>query len=117
MSILLPAVVVAFAAFCVWLTVRIVNRRERWAKWTLAAVVFGLPVLYVASFGPACWVAADQGQIANVPVVYWPIGASVPTERTMWGDFVFWWGRLGIPDGHSVWVPMSSDGTRSFWLH
>jgi hypothetical protein len=23
---------VSFAAFCVWLTVRIVNRKERWAK-------------------------------------------------------------------------------------
>jgi hypothetical protein len=42
----------AFAAFCVWLIVRVVNRRERWAKWTLA-VVIGLPVVYLASFGPA----------------------------------------------------------------
>jgi hypothetical protein len=32
MNIGLPALVVAFAALCVWLTVRIVNRRERWAK-------------------------------------------------------------------------------------
>ncbi|MBI3861954.1 MAG: hypothetical protein HY290_08655 [Planctomycetia bacterium] len=39
MNILLPALAVAFAAFCVWLTVRIVNRWERWAKWTLAGVV------------------------------------------------------------------------------
>ena len=54
MTILLPILAVAFAAFCIWLTVRIVNRRERWAKWTLAAVI-GAPVLYVASFGPACW--------------------------------------------------------------
>jgi hypothetical protein len=30
---------VAFAAFCVWLTVRVVNRRERWAKWMLAVVI------------------------------------------------------------------------------
>ena len=52
MSILLPALAVAFAAFCVWLGVRIVNRRERWAKWALAGVV-GVPVLYIASFGPA----------------------------------------------------------------
>src|SRR5579872_2072519 len=53
MSIILTALAAAFAAFCVWLTVRIVNRRERWAKRTLAAVV-GVPVLYVESFGPAC---------------------------------------------------------------
>jgi hypothetical protein len=42
---------VSFAAVCVWLGVRIYNRRERWAKWTLAASV-ALPVLYVAGFGP-----------------------------------------------------------------
>ena len=31
MTILLSTLAVAFAAFCVWLTVLIVNRRERWA--------------------------------------------------------------------------------------
>src|SRR5579872_6801550 len=54
MSHLFTSLAVAFAAFCIWLTVRIVNRRERWAKWTLA-VVTGLPMLYVATFWPACW--------------------------------------------------------------
>ncbi|HEY3969257.1 MAG TPA: hypothetical protein VGM05_32195 [Planctomycetaceae bacterium] len=29
------------------------NRRERWAKWTLAGTLC-LPVMYVAGFGPAC---------------------------------------------------------------
>jgi hypothetical protein len=52
-----PAVGVVFAAVCIWLGVRIVNRRERWAKWMLAGVV-GLPMLYVLSFGPACWIAS-----------------------------------------------------------
>ena len=28
----------AFGAFCIWLAVRIVNRREAWAKWTAIAV-------------------------------------------------------------------------------
>ena len=53
MAIALLIFGVVFAA-CVWLAVRIVNRRERWAKWTLATVV-ALPVLYVAGFVPACW--------------------------------------------------------------
>ncbi len=44
-----------YVALLIWLTVRIVNRKERWAKWTLAVVV-GLLVLYVLSFGPACWI-------------------------------------------------------------
>jgi hypothetical protein len=50
MAIALLIFGVAFAAFCVWLTVRIVNRRERWAKWTAAGVV--LFVLYPLSVGP-----------------------------------------------------------------
>jgi hypothetical protein len=77
---------VTFAALCVWLTVRIINRRERWAKWTLAAVI-GLPVLYAASFGPACWwlfpsrkmaAAAGDGKVLAmirkpVPAIYLPV--------------------------------------------
>ncbi|MBI3866873.1 MAG: hypothetical protein HY290_33755 [Planctomycetia bacterium] len=55
MTLIVSTLAVAVAAFCVWLTVRIVNRKERWAKWTLAAAV-GMPVLYVASFGPASWI-------------------------------------------------------------
>jgi hypothetical protein len=45
-------IAVGLAALSIWLGVRIYNRRERWAKWTLTLVV-ALPVLYAASFGPA----------------------------------------------------------------
>jgi hypothetical protein len=38
MTILLPALAVAFAAFCVWLGVRVINRREPWAI-CLAAII------------------------------------------------------------------------------
>ena len=44
-----PILAVAYAAFCIWLVVRIVNRRERCAKWT-GLVVICLPLLYVAGF-------------------------------------------------------------------
>ena len=52
MAILLPVLGVVFTAFCVWLGVRIVIRRERWAK----RMALGLVVLlaYPLSFGPAC---------------------------------------------------------------
>src|SRR5579885_3189250 len=42
---------VAFAAFSTWLTVRIVNHHERWAKRTLAALL-GVPLVSVASLAP-----------------------------------------------------------------
>jgi hypothetical protein len=53
MTILLSTLAVtgvAFAAFCVWLTVRIVNRRERWAIRTaiLLALYFSWFVLSMA---------------------------------------------------------------------
>jgi hypothetical protein len=54
MSFLLPALAVASAAFCIWLTVRIVNRRERWAKRTGLGLC-ALVVLYPLSSGPAHW--------------------------------------------------------------
>jgi hypothetical protein len=93
MTILLPALAVAFAAFCVWLTVRIVNRRERWAKWTLAAVV-GVPVLYVLSFGPAVYMAA-RGLLPNwasnaLDIAYRPLvrsSQSIPRILYWYADF------------------------------
>ena len=53
--VLLLLMAVSYAAGLIWLTVRVINRKERWAKWTLAATIVGPPVLYVLSFGPACW--------------------------------------------------------------
>lgn len=55
MTIVVSALGVTFAAFCVWLVVRIVNRREQWAKWTLAAILFTGLVVYPLSFGPVVW--------------------------------------------------------------
>jgi hypothetical protein len=52
MSIILPALAVGYTAFCVWLTVGIINRRERWAKWTLIAVLVAAVVGYPLSIGP-----------------------------------------------------------------
>jgi hypothetical protein len=71
-EILLPTLAVALAAFCIWVAVRIVNRRERWAKRTLA-LVLGLPMLYALSFGPACWIATRYGSLRGfVNSIYCP---------------------------------------------
>jgi len=42
MTMILPTLAVAFAAFCVWLTVRIVNRREP------LAIAVGLAIVLTA---------------------------------------------------------------------
>jgi hypothetical protein len=75
-SSLLLALAVAYGAFCVWLGVRFFNRRERWAERTLAATILVAPILYIASFGPACWWFYDVGRRGErrVSPIYRPIG-------------------------------------------
>jgi hypothetical protein len=126
--ILLPALAVAFAAFCVWLAVRIVNRRERWAK-RIAWGVAGLLLLYPLSLGPACRKAAepmDLGYKMPVPrtwmTMYWPVGwLASDTVRTpgrsrnsaqqpFFQRFFGWYINLWLPSGTSVAIPASRNG-------
>jgi hypothetical protein len=105
MSIVLSCLAVAFAAFCIWLTVRIVNRRERRAKWTLAVVV-GVPALYVASFGPACWLVSTcegKGSEHYFRQFYRPIGASMKESEFVARLFRSY-GQLSMRRGSSVLV-------------
>lgn len=106
MRIIPPALFVALAAFCVWLAVRIVNRRERCAKWTLVAVI-GLPVLYVASFGPACWLAGCG--MLPIPIVANAYPSIIRTVLTFWRNrnkpvsrLVYSYLRLGCDRGARV---------------
>ena len=111
MTILIPALAVAFAAFCVWLTVRVVNRRERWAKWTMAATVV-VPVLYVLSIGPAAWLSIKFDNPKWVRGWFWaPLDSVVvhgPGQLvTAYNEYVLWWieaagGQLAR-DGMHAW--------------
>ena len=72
MTIILPAVGVAFAALCVWLCVRIVNRRDRRANWIALALLI---LAYPMSFGPVCRIMLPPGKdTLYAPRIYWPIG-------------------------------------------
>jgi len=55
MSIALPALAVAFAAFCVWRAIRLVNRRERLGRRFWITVALVVLVGYPLSFGPVYW--------------------------------------------------------------
>lgn len=116
MTIVLPALAAAFAAFCVWLSVRIVNRRERWAKWMLATAFIGTPMLYVASFGPVCWWFTDReldgGEVVNIaPSLYWPIGWLAGDGPEPLSSAINWYGTIWI---YWVHVPTDLDGDR--WI-
>src|SRR5580765_2867040 len=100
MAIALAITGIAFAALCVWLTVRIVNRRERWAKRTLAAVV-GLPVLYVASTGPVNWLASREllpDWLASAATSFYaPVEWTRLNGPRSIGSTLYWWMTLLMP--------------------
>src|SRR5258708_39248575 len=101
-TVVLPGFGVAFAAVCVWLTVRAFNRRERWAKWTLMCVI-GMPALYVLSSGPMIWLArkvdAPHWAFSTLEQIYGPL-----IWLAMWGGYfgqaflryLDWWGVFTV---------------------
>lgn len=106
-----------FAAFCVWLSVRIINRRERWAKWTLTVVV-ALPVLYVLSFGPTCWVYSriQFDEEWDAPdFIYAPILWTWRFDQGGISDAIDWYANAGAVVEVSVATKMNpSDSDPSF---
>ncbi|MSR56962.1 MAG: hypothetical protein EXS05_04740 [Planctomycetaceae bacterium] len=77
MTIVLPALAMSAAAFAIWLTVRIINRRERWTKWTAVLVVVAI-LGYPLSVGPACWFSSQTGIGARaVTVLYVPLLSAI----------------------------------------
>jgi|GEM_PF-3047674 len=50
MIMLPPSLGVALAAICVWLAVRIINRRERWARRTAVAIPFAILIIYAGAY-------------------------------------------------------------------
>ncbi len=91
---------VVFGGFCVWLGVRIVNRRERWAKWMLAAVV-AVPAVYIASFGPACWITSRTSRgTSAIGIIYKPITQALsPNDDTVISRLINWYSEIGAPVG------------------
>jgi hypothetical protein len=100
MTFFLPTLAFAFAAFCVWLTVRLINRRERWAKWTLAGVLI-VAIGYPLSIGPACWLmwrADAPDWIGDAfEFVYAPIGWACEYGPDWIDDATTSYMALGMP--------------------
>lgn len=93
---------IALAAFCILLTVRIVNRRERWAKWTLAATLAS-PLLYIASFGPACWIVSHHGiRSQTILIAYRPVLHCMSARREV-AEVAKWYSGLAARNGW-MWI-------------
>lgn len=101
-GIVLSIIGIVFAAVSVWLTVRIVNRREKWAKWTLAAVLLA-PIVYYASCGPALYISLKAGEpdwmepviVHGYAPVRW-VTESSDTLRAWHLEYVELWMKLAL---------------------
>jgi hypothetical protein len=115
MTIALAILGFAFAAFCVWLAVRIVNRREQWGKRTAFGVAVGIPLSYVLGFGVTCWATSVQlnGRVKPRPemAMYWPLGALAANRAASSGAVVRGYMRLWIPAGACVLIQTNARGS------
>jgi hypothetical protein len=112
MTIVLAVTGVAFAAFFLWLAVRIVNRRELWAKRSAVVLLVVALVGYPLSFGAACWWASghpDEDGIITVPApfLYWPFGWAKRRFPEIISRAI---GRLATLRGESLAIPVTADG-------
>lgn len=87
------------------------NRKRQFGAWVVGTVA-ALPILYVLSFGPACWWFASKcayGRVRCAPKSYWPIGVLAHNTRS-WFPFriISWYATL---DDRPVVVPTDSAGT------
>jgi hypothetical protein len=104
--IVLSILGVAFAAFVAWLSIRIINRHEKWAKRTALGIAIASPFLYVASFGPLCWIiAADGRHRAELPNLYLPISWAM--MRSDWiSDALHNYALFGMQRNTRIMIPI-----------
>jgi hypothetical protein len=111
--VLLQALAIALAAFSIWLAVRIVNRRERWAKWTAVGLVV-LLLAYPLSFGPVCWLNSQPvtEKLRTPPramIIYVPL-CRLASSNTVMGQALMWWVSFGLGGERSVKLPTTVSG-------
>lgn len=74
----------------------------------LTAALIGLPVLYVASFGPACWVSSrtlDRGNRIGAQafnMIYQPLLSLAWSGPSIVRDPIVWYMRLWSSDGWAI---------------
>jgi len=124
MATVLSALGVAFAALCVWLAVRLINRGWRPGRrfWFITPLV--LLVGYAVSLGPACWwqlyAHPIQGMIPtrrapHPPTFYWPIGWLAAHAPDPVRDTIVWYATLFGADT-SLYMATDWSGDPGIWF-
>jgi hypothetical protein len=101
------------------------DERRPVCPWILSLLI-GLPVLYVASFGPACWLSKPREQkfvtieswnfsyasYRSPPRFYWPLGWLILNGPKPIHVGLMWYARFGLDEiGPPLYLPAHWDET------
>lgn len=103
------------------------NDERKKALWpSILALMIGLPVLYLLSLGPACWVSSRLNAGAEfVPTIYHPItlalspaGAFSPDGGGRLDGAILWYATLGADEFWNWFYLVHRDGRIGWeWTH
>jgi hypothetical protein len=92
--------VTAVAAFTVWATVRLINKRKQSRSFWAAVIVAELLVLYPICFLPACWLSSrlqPSGRVLSL--IYRPVIWAIDTSQGTIHVRVVHMILMGCPEG------------------
>jgi hypothetical protein len=100
MAVALAIFGVSFAAFCVWLGVRVINRREWWAKWTavFVLVVLGYPLSYPGVERLAAELRVPNWAFDVMVSIYTPVFIAIDAAPQGIGTWYFHYQMKFMPD-------------------
>ncbi len=95
------------------------DERKKTGVWPwIVALLIGLPVLYVASLGPACWITSRASAGARLlPIIYAPIVSAywrADDESAFVRAFV-WYSTIGAADGWGWFVVLMDSDPELVW--
>lgn len=86
------------------------TRRSRPVWIWIVATVVAVLVLYVASFGPACWIMTQREAGRHlVAAVYRPVFLAVGHGPIPVSRALYWYANVGIPDDRVIVVPNADE--------
>ena len=85
------------------------SRKRPGAAFWATVVVVAIPLIYVLSFGPACWITS-RSQMERLPMIYLPVGWAGMNGPDGLRTAICWYACVGMPHGSTVILPTDLSG-------
>jgi hypothetical protein len=102
------------------------DRKTPGVAFWATVVAFSAPLLYVLSFGPACWITSRTGTTQKIPLIYLPFTyaliddsgqfklSSIPLEGSLMQRFLLRFAAIGMDEDVAVLLPPTKK--RRIWV-